>query len=314
MSNDPVRILFLAGLGRSGSTIVANVLGQHSNAVSIGELVHLWARGLADNELCGCAKPLQECEFWTRVGELAFGGWSQLDLDEVMSLQGRVDRNRYIPLMVFPKLHPRRALDQQRYTDILLRIYRAIRDVSGAEVIVDSTKHVSYAYLLSQIEGIDVSVAHLVRESQGVAYSWAKTIERPEVTSGHDEMPRYSPARTSSKWLSYNLMLHGLRAVGTPRRLVRYEDAMRDPRAQIALLMEFAGLVPLELDHIGDGWVELTATHTVAGNPSRFNHGRVDLRLDRAWVDMMEERDKRIVGALTWPLSTAYGYRKQDNR
>ncbi|MEZ5281895.1 MAG: sulfotransferase [Acidimicrobiales bacterium] len=312
-AND-VKVLFLAGLGRSGSTIVANVLGQHSNAVSIGELVHLWHRGLADNELCGCAKPLRDCEFWTRVGEVAFGGWDHLDLDEVIDLQRRVDRNRFVPLMVVPQLHPSRARAQARYTSILLDIYRAIREVSGAEVIVDSTKHVSYAYLLSQIEGIDVRVAHLVRESQGVAYSWAKTVARPEVTAGHDEMPRYSPARTSSKWLSYNLMLHGLRTVRTPRQLVRYEDVMSDPRGQVASLMEFAGLTPLELDHIGDGWVELGPTHTVAGNPSRFKHGRVDLRLDRAWVDEMEPRDKRIVGALTWPLSTAYGYRRQEQR
>lgn len=309
-----VSVLFLAGLGRSGSTIVANVLGQHSNAVSIGELVHLWHRGLADNELCGCAKPLRECEFWGAVGQIAFGGWDNLDLDSVMEMQHRVDRNRYVPLMVVPKLRPERAEIQNEYASVLLRIYRAIRQVSGAEVVVDSTKHVSYAYLLSQIDGIDVRVAHLVRESQGVAYSWAKTVARPEVTDGHDEMPRYSAARTSSKWLSYNLMLHGLRAVDAPRQLVRYEDVMSDPRPQFAALMEFAGLTPVELDHIGDGWVELAATHTVAGNPSRFKHGRVDLRLDRAWVDEMDERDKRIVGTLTWPLSAAYGYRKREQR
>lgn len=308
---DPVRVLFLGGLGRSGSTIVANVLGQHPDAVSIGELVHLWSRGLRDNELCGCGEPLTDCAFWAAVGDVAFGGWHRLDLDEMLRLQHAVDRNRYVPLMVAP-LTARYRRDLAEYTGALSRIYQAIREVSGASVIVDSTKHVSYAYLLRRVPGVDVRVAHLVRESQGVAHSWAKTVARPEVTTGHDEMPRYSPARTSAKWLVYNVALHGLSALGTPRRLVRYEDVIAAPRTHITALLALADLDATALRRLGDNWVELGPTHTVAGNPSRFELGRVELALDRAWRHQMDEGDRRLVTAMTWPLSRAYGYPIED--
>ena len=306
---DPLQVLFLAGLGRSGSTIVANVLGQHPDAVSVGEVVHLWTRGLADNELCGCARPLRECEFWSEVGKAAFGGWDQIDLVALTEQGHRIDRNRYLPLMIKPGMKAGRAQDQSDYTNTLIALYRAIRSVSGARVIVDSTKHVSYAYLLSMLPEFDLRVAHLVRESQGVAHSWAKVVERPEVTNGSAEMPRYSPAQTSGKWITYNGLLHGLRALGTPRQLVRYEDIIGSPELSFRQLAHFAGLdaEPME-SLVGPDWVELSPTHTVAGNPSRFQHGRVDLRLDRAWVEAMPERDRRIVTALTWPLSRAYGY------
>lgn len=307
-----VKVLFLAGLGRSGSTIVANVLGQHPRAVSVGELVHLWSRGLKDNELCGCGEPLLLCRFWVSVGDAAFGGWDELDLDAMLQLQHRVDRNRYVPLMVAPRLGRTYHEDLSTYTNILGQIYQAIRDVSGAEVIVDSTKHVSYAYLLRRVPGVDLRVAHLVRESQGVAHSWAKTVARPEVTIGHDEMPRYSPARTSAKWLSYNSALHGLSVIGTRRQLIRYEDVMGSPRDQFRRLFELAGLDSGPMSHLGDDWVELGPTHTVAGNPSRFNHGRVPLRLDRAWLRDMNQSDRRLVSTITWPLSRAYGYTAKE--
>ena len=312
---EPVRILFVAGLGRSGSTIVANVLGQHERTVSIGELVHLWSRGLKDNELCGCGEPFGQCQFWAAVGDLAFGGWYRLDIDQMLELQHRVDRNRYVPLMIAPRIAPsyRRSLD--RYAAVLSRIYLAIREVSGCAVIIDSTKHVSYAFLLGRLPDVEVKVAHLVRDSQGVAHSWAKTVRRPEVADGHDEMPRYSPARTSAKWMVYNAALHGLGAVGTQRMLIRYEDMMAAPREQFRKVLEFAGLDAGSMDHLGEDWVELSSTHTVAGNPSRFDSGRVPLRLDAAWKHEMGPADRRLVAGLTWPLSRLYGYgRRADSQ
>jgi len=313
-ATEPVRVLFLGGVGRSGSTIVANAAGQHPQTVSIGELVHLWQRGLIDNELCGCGARLRECPFWSEVGAEAFGGWETLDLEAVLALQRSVDRNRYVPLMVRPEPSPRYRRSLTEYAGLLSRLYRAISTVSGAPVIIDSTKHVSFAYLLRRVPGIDVRVAHLVREPEGVAYSWAKKVRRPEAVDRADDMPRYTPARTSGKWLAYNSALHGLGLLGTPTRLFRYEDLMADPRTQIASLLELAGLQPGPLPHLGDDWVELGTSHTIAGNPARFRQGRVELRTDRAWTTEMDPSDRRKVSLLTWPLRTAYGYRRGGPR
>ena len=69
------RVLFLSGLGRSGTTILERVLGELPGVCSAGELVHLWQRGVLDDELCGCGEPFSRCGFWTEVGRRAFGGW-----------------------------------------------------------------------------------------------------------------------------------------------------------------------------------------------------------------------------------------------
>src|SRR5919201_2464721 len=98
------RVLFIGGLGRNGSTLVDRVLGQTPGVVAVGELVFLWQRALLDGERCGCGEPFRSCPFWSEVGERAFGGWDRVNATQVRSLQHAVDRNRYLPLMRWPRL------------------------------------------------------------------------------------------------------------------------------------------------------------------------------------------------------------------
>ena len=70
----PVKVLYVAGLGRSGSTILANTLGQVEGFFSGGELNFIWKHALIENRLCGCGKPSGECEFWGPVFDGEFGG------------------------------------------------------------------------------------------------------------------------------------------------------------------------------------------------------------------------------------------------
>ena len=48
MNDNPVKVLLLAGSGRSGSTVLANLLGSVEGAFSGGELRYLWERGLRE--------------------------------------------------------------------------------------------------------------------------------------------------------------------------------------------------------------------------------------------------------------------------
>src|SRR5581483_1226755 len=130
------KVLYIGGFGRSGSTLVERILGQLPGFCSAGEVVFLWQRGLIDRQLCGCGVPVPDCEFWSRAGKTAFGGWDQIAAHEMLALQHRVDRNRYIPSMVTPSLRPAARSDVARYGDVLSRLYRAIGEVSGARVVI----------------------------------------------------------------------------------------------------------------------------------------------------------------------------------
>lgn len=310
---DPVKVLYIGGFGRSGSTLVERVLGQLPGFCCAGELVFIWQRALLEDQLCGCGASFSECDFWARVGKVAFGGWDEVDPAEMLALQREVDRNRFIPSMVAPRFRPSAQAAMARYTAALSRLYRGIAEVSGARVVVDASKHASTAFLLRRVPGIDLRVVHLVRDSRGVAYSWTKQVKKPEVADGDAYMPVYSPARSGARWLSYNLLFDALGALDDTM-VLRYEAVLSDPREAVGRILAHAGetVAPEDLSFLGDGWVDLGVDHTVAGNPMRFHQGRLALRLDEAWTEKLARRDRALVSAITWPLQLRYGYTNRN--
>jgi hypothetical protein len=309
-----VTVLYIAGLGRSGSTLLERILGCVPGCVPVGEVVFLWERGLRDNELCGCGVRFRQCPFWTRVGEEAFGGWEALDVDQVLALRHRVDRHRYLAALLVPGLWPGFHRELRRYADLLERLYLAIGRVSGAEVVVDSSKEPSYAYLLRHVQGVRLRVVHLVRRSHGVAFSASKKVARPEAVGAKAYMATRSPTGTALEWLVDNTVLDLLPVVGTAALRLRYESLVSSPREQVAAILGHAGRPATgpALDRIDHGSVELTADHTVSGNPLRFQNGRLELRVDEAWRRGMARRHRLAVTAITWPLLFRYGYRRSE--
>jgi hypothetical protein len=297
------RVLYLGGLGRSGTTLVERLLGELPSVCALGEIVHLWQRDILDDERCGCGARFSACTFWKRVGERAFGGWSTVDVARVHALRDAVERTRHIPRLAKP------SPEVLEYASFYTRVYRAAAEVSGAAVVVDSSKHSALAHVLRWAGDIDLRVVHVVRDARGVAYSWTKTVSRPE-TDGTDEMTRYSPSRSALLWNAHNAAFGLLARRGVPVHRVRYEQFLADPRAALTDLAAYAG-VPVsgaDLKFVGDGHADLGVGHSAAGNPMRFTVGRLALRRDDAWTVALPPRQRRLVGAVCAPMLRAYGY------
>ena len=310
MTRPGVTVLYLGGLGRSGSTLLDRVLGEVPGFCPVGELVFLWRRGLIDGERCGCGEPFGECAFWSRVGKEAFDGWDSIDAREMEAVRRRVDRNRFIPWMLVPGAAPRAWRESlTRYADALGRLYRGVATASGASVVVDSSKHASTATLLRRVPGVDLRIAHLVRDPRGVAHSWSRVVERPEATDG-GEMARLGPARVAARWWSTNLLFELLRASGggRPSMRLRYEDVVRDPERQLSRLVRLAGRADAGPGTLRGHRVGLGTHHTVSGNPLRFHSGPLEIRPDDRWRHDMSRRDRWTITALTAPLWPVYGY------
>ncbi len=305
-----VSTVYIGGCQRSGSTLLDRILSQVPGHVSAGEVVHLWSRGLRDNELCGCGRAFHDCPFWAAVGKRAFGGWKSLDAQAIVRLQRTVDRNRYIPLMIAPWLSPRFRRRLHTYTGMLERLYRAIGEVAEGATVVDSSKHPSTAFLLRQVPSVELRIVHLVRDARGVAYSLLKRIRRPEAADAPSLMYRSTPARSGLEWLAFNLAFHVLRSTGVPSVLVRYENLVSDPRPELERIVKLEGLRMQrgDLGFLSGDTVTLAVDHTVSGNPMRFTHGSFALKVDDAWRGELAAGGRRLTTALTWPLLIRYGY------
>src|SRR5579863_9788854 len=318
MSFGSCRVIYLGGMGRSGSTLAERLLGELPKVCVAGEIVHLWQRGVTDNERCGCGEAFTECEFWSAVGAAAFGGWSQLDLGRIAELRASVDRTRFIPQLARRSVPDRVAAELAEYTSYYQRHYGAIAQVSGCQTVVDSSKHASLAFCLRRSRDLALRVIHIVRDSRAVAYSWTTRVERPEAPGG-SYMTRYPPLRAAREWNLQNASLGLLARSQTPVLRVRYEDLVSDVKPTLRRISDFAGLAVTEdqLGFVGGGevgggereqWAELRRAHTAAGNPMRFTTGKITISKDDRWQTAMPGGQRRAVTALTLPLLSRYGY------
>jgi hypothetical protein len=318
----PVRVLYVGGLGRSGSTLIERLIGQLPGVCAVGELVHLWERGVTDDERCGCGEPFSQCPFWQLVGKAAFGGWDEIDVSRVAALRAQVDRNRFIPALARRHVRPgmRRLLTE--YTSYYAQLYAAVAQVSGCDLVVDSSKHASLAYCLRWQPDVDLRVLHLVRDPRAVAYSWSRQVRRPD-TDRPSYMTRYSPATAAMQWNIQNAAFGLLARTGCPTMRLRYEDFTAEPELTLRRVAGFAGLpaqdsypfltadgAPSNVAPSGAAPVSarLDGGHSVSGNPMRFTTCQVPISRDEQWRTHMPRAQQRAVTALTWPLMAGYGY------
>lgn len=303
-------VLYIGGIGRSGSTLLEQALAGVPDVVALGEVVHLWQRGIRDDENCGCGLPFSRCAFWREVGERAFGGWDQVDVSDVHRLRDRVDRVRKVPGMVRPLMSSDVRRDRAAYARYYERIYRAAADVSGSSVVVDSSKQASMPHVLAGQDGLDLRLLHCVRDPRAVCYAWTKTVERPDRAGSTVYMDRYTERQMAVMWNAHNATVDLARRWRVPQARMRYEDLVRDPGGEVRSALAAVG-VDLPADsfgHIGAHTLTMSETHTVAGNPMRFGTGVVPIRRDDEWRARMPAGRRRMVTALTWPLLARYGY------
>lgn len=307
----PIKLGYIGGVGRSGSTLLSLLLGSVEGVVAVGEMRFLWQRGVRRNEVCGCGQPFRQCPFWTRVGERGFGGWATRDVDRMVALESAFSHNRsLIPLLV-PGIRPAGLAE---YLGYLARLYTAIQEETGCRLILDASKTATYARILTRVPELDVRVIHLIRDSRGVAYSRSRTVARPEVVvdgSGSTDAsagrtPRLHPGRTAIQWITVGLMFELFSRTGTPTIRLRYEDLVRSPQTELKRILHRLGV---------DGEVDLLSLesglpllHTVSGNRLRFQQSELRLNLDEAWREGMTATHRRMVSTMTSPLLHYYGY------
>jgi hypothetical protein len=303
-----IKVLYIAGFGRNGSTILGNILGELDGFFHGGELNFVWERNLLENRRCGCGAPFRECEVWNRVFDEAFGGMEGVDAREMARLQSTRTLAFHTVLTSFPdRLRPA-AHQRHKFLDRLEKLYEGVRHATGSRVIVDSSKRPLYGHLLGTVPEVDLHVVHLVRDPRASAYSWLRKKFQPDKSS-QAYMLRFNPLESSLRWDVWNAVTEALWRRSPERYLrLRYEDFVRKPQESIRAILKMLNEEASRLPFVDGTRVRLGTSHTVSGNPNRFQTGVVELRPDDEWASRMVPRDRRLVTLLTLPLLARYGY------
>ena len=286
-----MRVLYVAGLAHSGSTVLARVLGEVEGLFAAGEVYALSER-ISNGDRCGCGAALGDCPFWTSVLEMAFP-----DGDALPRL--RTERRWFHGRTLAPLVLGRDRERLEAYRRDLAGLYRAIVAVSGCRVVVDSSKSPTYAYILDRTPGIELHGVHLVRDPRATSYSW----------SVDPHLHRTRGPAFGARWTLWNLELEAL-AARRPQRFVRLrlEDFVEDPVVETRRVLRLVGTDQAELPFVDGRSARLPSHHMVEGHASRFDTGVVPIRASTTWQRGLSTRRELSTTLLASPLQLLYGY------
>ncbi|HAN27176.1 MAG TPA: hypothetical protein DCP75_05555 [Haliea salexigens] len=235
------KVLYIAGYGRSGSSILSRLLGAHADIVSLGEFGRLSVVANATVK-CSCGETTEHCEFWRAAAAKGSKGF-------------------------FREFKTLKALMRERPETWF---------VDSTKTAYFDGWRPGY-YLLT---GYDLYVLQLTRSAKSVVESANKGRNR-DLERGVPRRRRFEAARTVFGWSFANAVAGLYRlALGRKGVCMAYEDLTADPKEFLSRLGEFMGL-DLEEVMVGFGSGQaLPPGHEIAGNRA-LRESSLGLRKDR---------------------------------
>lgn len=268
------------GAGRSGSTLLGIALGDIPGVFYAGELDTYPGRAGVPN-----GDDLDLREFWRRVASLV-----QSRPAPSGDLRGVFEH----PSGLFRPWNRKRALRDQ-YLEFNQELLAAVSSTSGCDTIVDSSHLPLRCWNLRRLASIDLYTLFLVRDPRAVIAAFQRPVQRPKAPL----------ASVAYIWAANALSIIVYWTTRSDRRrIVRYEDFVRDPMGCLNGLS-----VWLEADAAAVDVSALTPGHIFQGNRMRLDPVvAVDPnRLGPARVG-------RIAALLVSPWTIAFGYARRASR
>ncbi len=306
MSAAPVRVVYIAGYGHSGSTLLNIILGQHPAVVGAGELFRLAGAAWANREYCSCGEPLPRCPVWSEIVRR----WAAHVGGDPIATYARLQAT-------FEGWLPRRRGDAgwSAYAALTRGLFHATSEVTGRSIVVDASKLPGRARALAAVGDIDLRLVHLIRDGRGVAWSLRRHLASNPRLGLQVEKRERSVVRTALMWMATNLAAERVATKLPASRRLRlgYESLMSEPEAAMAGLGELCGLDLSAVARDISAGAPMASGHVMAGNRLRMG-GQLRLAPDFEWQRRLPAKDRRLLDRLCRPLLARYGYARSSSR
>lgn len=280
--NSKVKLIYLLGAGRSGTTLLATVLNTHDKIISTGEM-HQFKEHLNGLKTCSCGKKLNQCDFWKEV-TIDFGN----EIAEELDYCERMEKHKNIPLLLLTNKKDKRYLKTQE------RIFQKILKDKENISILDSSKYISRYLLLSKSKKFNVKGVYVVRDVRGVINSFQKKVQTPK-----------NPISTILYYSLINLFGQIVCWLDSKVIKVKYEDFVQDPINQLSVIYQHS---LNGNDNVVTLPEELQIPHIIGGN--RMKHKKkINIIPDYKWKQKISRKRQIIYYLAIWPLMVLNGYR-----
>ena len=304
----PIPYVCMPGSPYTGSTLLGMLLGNHPACASIGAATGLTARVDLDTYLCSCGVKFTDCGFWGRVARRTIELEHPVTVFEkdFWNTHVRVSHRRWLnglivsslgnaPLTaarnaVIGRVGPvARRVSEAR--DSSWSLARAVLEVTGKGVFVDTARDHQRPRYLAGIPLLDVKVIHLVRDPRGNVASIMK----------HTDVGVWKAAR---QWRHYNVEADRIRRRFRPESWMRlrYEELCDAPQATLDRVARFIGVEPAPISTL----LETSERHVI-GNSMRLR-ALDEIHEDLSWQPTLSPRDLRTIARVVRTTSHRLGY------
>jgi hypothetical protein len=327
-------IIYIAGYGRSGSTLLERVLAANARVEGLGEVEHLTRARELHAASCGCGRSLAECELWGPVIDALAG---EFDFGRVRGIQDAADAWEPGRLGAVtgrgrsgnPCARGAResaedgdpgdagaAGDYRLYDRFNERLFTELAArLDSPAYLIDSSKTARLNALrpLSIVRaGFGVRLVHMVRDGRGCMWSYVSKGSNRLLEEGRDgdaARPRFAGLRSALSWRLANRAAETFAAAYPDSYLrLRYEDFTAEPGAELERLGAF-----LRLDLSGqiadlEAGRPFPRVHQVAGNRMRSAE-TIRLAPDLEWERKLPGRYRVLFRLVNGKMARGYGYR-----
>jgi hypothetical protein len=326
VSTRTFKLAYILAASHSGSTLLALLLGSHPKMCTVGEL-KLGSLDDRESYLCSCRTPLVKCSFWQAVRE----GMKRRGFDFIPEDAGtdfRTGATPYVSRLLRP-LHRRRSVEALR--DALLALsphWRAqypvlqrrnaalvetVLELTGSEVIVDSSKTGLRLKFLRRNSALDVGAIRLVRDGRAVALTYMEPGQFADAVdpqlrgggTGNSRSRVMGMERAALLWKRSSEEADAVIASMPRGRYlrVRYEDLCSDPERVFGAICDFLGVERVETFRDFR-----RAEQHVVGNGMRLDT-RNEIVLDDRWRTALSASDLQAFDRVAGELNDKYGYK-----
>ena len=255
-----LKVVYIAGLYHTGSTLLDMLLGSLPDVIGLGEIFKCFHDKFEKN--CSCGKTVEECEFW---GSFAKNNSQKLNI-------------------------------QNEYEKVIEKF----EDLYGKNsILVDSSKCHPFKFFASandrkmqgldhliNIDDIDLKVIHIVRDVR----SWSNSLLMRDAKEKNKNtifansfrlLFRSSFARFVQWYWGHKKIINFINKNNLNHIKISYEDLAINPKKTLLDITRFLGL------EYSDSMLKPsnTSSHIAVGNPMRFRESDIEnIRYDYRWM------------------------------
>lgn len=289
-----IKIVYIAGFGRSGSTLLDLIISTSGRVFSIGE-VYNFNDIMERDAPCACGESVSECRCWGPLHAQK----------KAIKISNRASVFNYLKVLnhLYNPLSRSKNLWEKSDDN-----YRMIRSIAGRfssadaenNFILDSSKDVTRLIELVEDERFDVYCVHIVRDGRGTANSYASK-------RGQTSQNFYLALL---KWLAANLLVGKFIKKEKIKSIrLSFECFCKNPENYIKELNNFLGIV------IPDNYAEVIKNmdyHNIGGNRMSKKQRRKEfsgIYYDEKWKEEQGFLNKIISTVICYPFNKEWVFK-----